>query len=581
MNYSAGGDTLSNVAVIKAIIDNGWYLNNPALGMPLGAHFQDFPVNDTVHLVIIKGLSLLASRPGVVINLFFLLTFPATALTALYVLRRLGLSWLAAVPSCLLYTFLPYHFIRGESHLFLASYYLVPLVVLVCLAVCQTSAPGTERGTAPVGFIQPRLPILAGITICALVGSANAYYAFFSAFLMLASAGISAVNSRSFRGFRLGFGYLGVIAFSFFLGELPNLLFFLRNGNVNAAVRSVGDAEVYGLKIAQLLLPVPRHRLHLLAHLNDLYTERAPRLLINENVSVSLGLLGSIGFLGLLCATFGSRRRSSLDSRLVADLSRLNLAVVLLATVGGLGSIVAQLPGASNIRAYNRVVVFVAFFSFAGVALGLEAVRWRWAGRFGGAWAFPLLMGSILAVGLLDQTSPALFTPSYRRDISDFQSDEGAVRHIESVLPAGAMIFQLPVVAFPKGEPRLRMAPHDAFRGYLHSTTLRWSFGATFARPCGRWQAEVEELPAGQMLEKLAHAGFRGVLVDRYGYADSGDDAVRQISSAAEGEPYFSANKRFAFVDLSAYGRRLREREGPMKWRRTQEDVLAVISGAR
>src|SRR5204862_367728 len=80
----------------------------------------------------------------------------------------------------------------------------------------------------------------------------------------------------------------------------------------------------------------------------------------------SLGLVGSIGFLyllGRLCL-----RRPGRGTRLADGLAVLTLAGLLLATVGGLG-VVLSLLAAPEIRAYNRIVIFLAFFSFAAVAL--------------------------------------------------------------------------------------------------------------------------------------------------------------------------------------------------------------------
>src|SRR5262245_11074237 len=48
------GDGLFYSALIKAILKNGWYLNNPSLGAPYGAQMHDFPQPDNFNYFLIK-----------------------------------------------------------------------------------------------------------------------------------------------------------------------------------------------------------------------------------------------------------------------------------------------------------------------------------------------------------------------------------------------------------------------------------------------------------------------------------------------------------------------------------------------
>ena len=61
-------------------------------------------------------------------------------------LRRLRLGRLAALAPAVLYASMPFHFFRLGGHLFLASYYLVPLMVWLALRVCLGRNP----------FLRPR-----------------------------------------------------------------------------------------------------------------------------------------------------------------------------------------------------------------------------------------------------------------------------------------------------------------------------------------------------------------------------------------------------------------------------------------
>src|SRR5205823_2986011 len=152
------------------------------------------------------------------------------------------------------------------------------------------------------------------------------------------------------------------------------------------------------------LLPTSDHRVPLLREIKAGYTRVAAT---NENDTTSLGIVGSVGFL-LLLGRF--LRRSAGASRLLDGLSTLTLFAVLLATVGGLGSVCAVLV-TSKIRAYNRISVYIAFFSLVAVALLLEALAGSLARRRGGRLGFYGLLAVVLGLGLLDQTNARQMPP--------------------------------------------------------------------------------------------------------------------------------------------------------------------------
>src|SRR5579862_5608464 len=127
------GDAIMNAMPVKSMVDNGWWLRNPHLGMPFGQQLLDTPFVDNLSMALMKLLSLFTRNYAVLMNLFFFLTFPITTITSLFVLRSFAISYPSAIVVSLLYAFLPYHFFRGEAHLFLSAYYLVPVVVMICV----------------------------------------------------------------------------------------------------------------------------------------------------------------------------------------------------------------------------------------------------------------------------------------------------------------------------------------------------------------------------------------------------------------------------------------------------------------
>ena len=192
------GDGLLHQILVKGTIEHGWYLNNKSLGAPLGLQMHDFPIVDALFFVLLKLISLPSRDWGLTVNLFYFLTFPLTTVTALYAMRRLGVSYAPALVGALLYTFLPYHFFRGEAHLYLSCYFLVPLIVPVVVRILLGRGVPLRR-EGPDRVVRWDLTSresLRTVGLCLLMGSGGIYYACFSCFLLLIAGIVGGLNRR-------------------------------------------------------------------------------------------------------------------------------------------------------------------------------------------------------------------------------------------------------------------------------------------------------------------------------------------------------------------------------------------------
>jgi phosphoglycerol transferase len=553
---------------IKGVIEHGWYLENPDLGAPLGQEMYDFPLADSLHFLILKGLGTLVRNAGAAYNLYYLLTFPLTALATLYALRQLRLSYAVAVVISLLYTFLPLHFHR-LIHYFLACYYVVPLMSLVILQVYLG-----QFHAAPSGGRRPVVRWLVAGATCVLTGTAGVYYAFFACFLLLVAAVGAVCSTRRWAALGAGLVLVAAVCVSTGATLAPSIRYKLREGaNADAVRRGPHEAEVYGLRITQLLLPVTAHRLPWLSRFKNRYNATAP--MVNENDFATLGVVGSSGFL-FLVGWLVLRRRTPGGDALLDGLSVCNGAAVLLATVGGLGSLFTYLT-TPYIRGYNRIAVYLAFFALCGLAVVLQRAGQRWASTARRRLVFWGLLLLLLAVGVADQTTP-LFVPAYAKWHKDYREDEDFVRRIEAAVPAGTTVYQLPYVPFPEEGTRHGMIDYDSFRPYLHSRTLRWSYGGMRDRPADVWHRDLLALPLADRLPLLALAGFGGVSVDRAGYADHGAAVEAELARVVGVAPLVSAGERFAFFDMAGFSVSLRGHLGEEQWQRRREAVLHPVT---
>jgi phosphoglycerol transferase len=307
--------------------------------------------------------------------------------------------------------------------------------------------------------------------------------------------------------------------------------------------RSAGDAEIMGLKLTQLLLPIGGHRWEPFGALKYRYN-LGP--LINENDTSSLGVVGDIGFLVLIGAMFSRRRLPAL----IEQLSWLNLAAFLLGTIGGFGVLFALLVS-PQIRAYTRISVFIAFFSFVVVAWLLDTLfkKLRTSQL---RLVYHLGLALVLMLGVLDQTTTTFFfVPEYEKNKREYASDEDFVSRIEASLPPHSMVFQLPYMPFPESPPLYQMRPYEHYKAYLHSKTLRWSYGAPLGEEDDRWQQAVAGQPVQELVKSVRAAGFSGIYLNLDGYQDRGAKLKGELTSALGVQPIANREGNLVFFKVN------------------------------
>ncbi|HKX31899.1 MAG TPA: hypothetical protein VJ302_29705, partial [Blastocatellia bacterium] len=550
--FSYGGDALPYSMVIKAILTKGWYLSNDSLGLPgvMEMYYFPMPSPDNFHFLLIKLCGLFTSDFAVVHNLFFLLTFPLITLCSFYVLRQFGVSYAPAALASLLYTFENYHFWRGESHLMLSAYYMIPLTALLLLRICSGELiwPRLIRGQIKSALLDRKL--LGGLLIGLVIAlTAGAYYGFFAAALFF-SAGLYAwFNQRTIRGMILPGVLVAMIFGVLLINVIPNLRYASQHGKAEVSKRGPGEAELYGMKIAQLLMPIHDHRLRGFARIKEHYNTSTP--LSNENGSASLGLIGAAGFLTLIGWLLYRKDAAGRTRTLLGHLSILNGSAVLIATVGGFSSIFSQAVS-PQIRSFNRMSIFIAFFSLFAVALLLDVAFRRYFQTPGRRIVYYALIVVLIVLGVLDQTHKRMI-PDQVATKAEYLNDQEFIHRIEAAMPPRAMIFQLPLSTFPEGRS-------EPFVGYLHSKALRWSFGAIRGRDADVWQQQAVAKPAREMLVMLAGAGFSGIFIERKAYPDYGLQTETELSTQLGALPIVSGNQHLSFFSLLEYQQKFKNK---------------------
>lgn len=569
--FTPAGDSLAVGGLAKGLMENSWYLFNPALGAPYGREFQDYPAPEILHIAALKLIGFFSPNYAFAVNFYFCLTFPLTAVLALLVLRRYGVSFFVSLVCSLLFAFLPSHIYRGTAHLFLACYYTIPLAFVLALEVSGGHTLAAKRGSSP-GAGKRGLRLWQTSVIALIIGVSGLYYAFFSGFLAFVAGIYGAITRRSWRPLAEVFAVGVAVVIILGVTSLPTLLYISHNGsNALVAKRAPAEAETYGLRITQLLLPIQDHRISLFRNIRLEYDIRGMATGANESSFSSLGIVGAAGFVVLLGCLALDSNRGGLAAKLRL-LSVLNIAAVLLATIGGFGSIFAFTitPG---IRGYNRISVFIAFMALFAVALLLDTVRPR---RPRNVILYMVGLGCLLLCGIYDQTPSPLLLP-YAVRKKAFWNEDAFVKRIERSLPERSMIFQLPHMRWPENGPMNRLADYEPIRGYLHSRSLRWTYGAMKGRYGDSWLEYVSQRPVPEMLATLTFAGYAGIWINAQAYQDSAAELISTLRSVLREQPVVNDAGDVVFFDIRAFGAQLRRQYTDGEWLALRRDVLNPV----
>jgi hypothetical protein len=544
-------DSAALLSLVRTVHESGWPWLATRLGAPGIAERYDYPLPEHVHYLTIRALAWATDDPFLTFNLWCLLSYPLTAVCAMAVFRCCGLLWPMGFVLALLYTFLPYHAGRVFSHTMLAYYHTVPLIALPAIWITVGRLPFFS---AMDDAGRRRIAMWNGTTawtvlLAIVVATTSPYYAFFGCFFLAVAGLYRGLNEHSWKPLASGLGVAAVVSAVGFACALPFVIAQREHGaNPAVAQRHANEADVYCLKVTDLVLPYGGHRIEELGHVTRLYNKQA--VFANENRDSVLGFVGTTGFLILLGRLLVSQRSLSggiafrrtafpgrpLEGRpgkavlqgppstsdaTLSGLAVLNVSALLLGASGGLGGLFNFLVFA-QIRCYNRVCVFIAFWSL--LAIGLLLDRWL-GGRPIRLW---LAAAFLLAFGLWDTTNQAQ-APRHSAQTAQHVAWTDFVTRMEEELPAGGMVFQLPATSYPELGTTHEMPDYSHLMCHAYSRTLRWSYGTCRNRRWDEWQQYVAGLSTREMVRALCLAEFKGIYVDRRGYPDRGERIIAEL----------------------------------------------------
>ncbi len=496
------GDAHEMLARIKAASEGDTWPLTPQvierLGAPFGAHWNAYPTPDKPLLLALGALAhaiglFAAANAG-------LLLAQISASLAFYVTARwLRCRWEWAWAGALLFSYTYHAFHRGLAHFSFVFTWTVPLGLLAVWLVAQSKR------------LEWRSP---GAWLCCGVGLAfgvsNPYNLLFWGQLLLWALIVQWFGSRRRPNLTIGLA-AGVIAVAAFVVTNAEVWIHVQEPEgLPLLSRNYGGTERYALKPMEMFIPSQFHRWDWLAFFGHRYARWSEWR--GEPYLPYLGLFGIVGlvWLGVLSVRRLMARQAPPGQALSAGW------LLAYATVGGLTNVVAFFFGVQIFRATNRVAIFISALVLVFLVVRLS----RWTAGWPRPWRIAAALG-VAAVGLFDQLPVRWPDEVYARMNADARSDLALGRKVEAALPAGAMVFQLPVLGFPEVVPPHRLADYEHFRLYLTTDALRFSYGAAKYRSRSRWQRDLEQVPLPTLVRRLESYGFSALYINRKGYEDN------------------------------------------------------------
>lgn len=489
-----GGDEMGVYYFAKTIDQNGTSLVNPMVGGFSGGDLFDYLYSDKLSFLLIKIIGIFTDNPYLIVNLFYFLNFFIIAEMTVWVSRKTGISRINSLVVGLLFAFSPYIQMR-YTHMWLTPYYMLPVACLLSINIIQGRIPCEEDKRRKDKLFWTGMMMSF---FCAFTGL---YYAYFACALFAAAMVIRliSIQGKNLNKEAYPLAYIASTIAGVIINIIPNLLYWKLNGanpNSELAIRSRGDAETYGLKLVQMIIPRSGHRVALFNKIAEGYHNNYP--LVNENMTAAIGIVASIGLAVSLLLLFSNKNKYK-------EISWLSFAVFIIATIGGIGSIIS-VAIALPMRCYNRMSIIIMFLSLLIIGSMLDVLRQH----IKPALAIAISL-CIIAIGIFDQTVNYL-----PYDITNYENTKDLLKKGEAIMESGDMIFELPYLDWPSSGVE---GSYGQFIGYIETDDLHWSYGAMQGREEADWQKYVANCEPAVMIENLKFAGYDGIYLERNLYS--------------------------------------------------------------
>ena len=540
------GDGVLALTIFKSICKNGikgLYICTQ-MGAPEVASFVDTPFIDTALAGEVWILDKILPNYNMVFYVDYFLTFPLAAFTMYLLLNKLSNNNAIKVFLSVSFAITPYHFYRGLGHLTLSHYYVVPIAVYLMLLIYEDEF----KGVAPKRYVEQKWKIILMYVGCMILGLANVYYAFFGLICMATALILKMIKTKKVKCLIKEAAPIYVVLFFVLVGLLPKIIYTIKNGkNLFAGVRLPLEAEIFALKIIQLLLPCAYNNVSFLKKINEKYTQNAYN--INENLDASLGVIATIGFviacIWIIRKVCMNIKQSKSNDRMTIIAFTI-LVVILYSVAGGFGAFINYWV-TPEIRCFNRSSIFIVCLSLSILAISTNYIVQRYQKKC----FLTLGMGLISVFAIYSEVDyrESNWQKTYQMEYNEFNE---FFSNVDSVVNNNEMVYQLPYMEFPETADINDMHVYEPALGYLYSDKIHWSYGAVKGRQRKSEQLNINNGMGDFFVSEIKKTGFAGVYIDTKGYADQGKEILDYYMNDLNLSPIISSSGWLYYFDISS-----------------------------
>lgn len=544
------GDLLLSGLVFKNMIESNNLWNGNLLAAPFQFNMYSFPaVTNMVINIPVYILGKIFNNVMIGMLLVMILAFPMTAISSYYAIRQFKVKRIVCVIGALVYAFIPFKMMRMWGHFSYGnSLMIIPIAVIVLYWLYEDN----ELLIINKNIFKYKKNIVTMLFII-VIASGETYFAFFFCFFILVTTFIKVLNEKSY-WINIMKGILIIIetVVVILILMLPSIL---NNSNqfksLEKPLRSAAETEIYGLKLIHLFLPSNTgiNKIDTFSYKYSLQT-----VYNNENMSAFLSIFAAIGFLILIINLLASSYYKEREKQM-KFLSGLNISAVLLSSIGGVSYFVAAFIY-SQVRAYNRISVFIAFFSVVSLCIaGSMIIENSNSKTIKNATIIILSIIASLSIIFNGSTKSSLTTKNIYEYAKQNEYIYSFIDEIEKEVGKDAMIYQMPYYKFPESPPLNEMKDYSLATPYIYSKNdIKWSYGNYKGTEGDLWHRAVSKLPIEERILKISKSAFNGIYIDTAAYKEEElNQLLSDLDDILQEKPIISQNKRLYFYSMKKY----------------------------
>ena len=492
-------------------------------GFPDGIDLAYIPTIDHTQNAFAWIVTAISGNSFAGLNLLLVASFPLTAALTVTCLRLVSAQGYLAIALAVAYTFIPYHFDRGLSHLYPATMYAGVTGILLALWI-GTGQRATRRWHAPA--------IVLLILVTAWSGM---YYAAFGIALTLTAVAWRWIRSDTGGHVARALLIPAAIAAATLLAFLPGIVRLLtRPPLINLVERSPAESVTFAGNLAQLLTPYISRDIPVLSAFTNTLAESQEILGSAAESRVSgFGTFITTAALIVFLVGWAVRARRRLNTEPLGLIAMLILTSSLLFIPWGGGYLIAGYI-TPQLRAWNRLTPLLLLLLIVGAAAVLATTRWMDRPRS--------IIASVVIVVLVFASNVLPFRTMYASAV-----DNGRYLNVQlaeyrtqlnAAIPTQCGVLQLPYMAFPENgirEPGLNDYEH-AWQPLTNPGKL-FSYGAVKGTQASVLAASLTDPPSRRQLDELRSRGFCTIHLDKRGYTEVAWQRVILMLGADLGPP--------------------------------------------